>query len=256
MKPILPLTALLLYLSTAGCALLAPDISLQLLTPELPEWWRERSGGFHYRVEWIDPEGVSRELSCSPGARVGVVLPRLANTPVLLTPVYSTERGPRPLLPGAALYPQDLRGERALEASWIRGFEGRVLLELQRRGYAYFQVNHQRFTQELSQLCGDDPWAAELNRVVRALLEGSFRSSYLAPQEGAAGMRELPPGSYLRDNPLLPPVETVEIDGRSLLVLEEIYPGHHRFFYLHGGAELLLSNDGEHELGWKLFTGN
>jgi hypothetical protein len=184
-----------------------------------------------------------------------VELPRLANSPVLITPVYETGRGPRRLLPGAALYPQDLDGEAVLEGSWKRGFEGALFLELQERGYAYFLVNQPRLEEGLSTRCGEDPWAADLERVVRTLLEKSFRSSYLSPREGAAGMRELPAGSYLRENLLLPPVETREIDGRAVLVLEGVYPGNHRLFKAEGAEELLVSNDGEHEMEWTLFSG-
>ncbi len=262
LRTLLPLLAaqLLATQLLGGCALAGAGISLEVATPELPVWWRPRTERMRYELRWIDPVGSLRSADASPGERVRVELPRLANSPVLITPVYETGRGVRRLLPGAALFPQDLRDQGALQGSWLqgswhRGFEGALFLELQRRGYAYFQVNQPRLETGLSERCGEDPWSADLERVLRALLAGSFRSSYLSPRESAAGMRELPAGSYVRENVLLPPVETVEIDGRTFLVLEELYPGHHRFFHADGNGELLVSNDGEHEMEWTFFSG-
>lgn len=248
---LLPAAALPLFI--CGCVLLESDITATLKTPRLPAWWQERRALIEYEVEWIDPNGVARKEECSPGATVTVELPRLGNTPALVTPVYESAGGARRLLPAGALYPQDLRGDRVLEATWARGFEATLFLELQKRGYAYFQVNHHRLETALTERCGEDPWAAELDRVITALLEGSFRSSYLCGRERSTGMRELPAGGYLRENLLLPPVETVEIEGRPLLVLEGLYPGHHRFFHRESSMELLVVNDGEHQWQWELF---
>jgi hypothetical protein len=248
---LLPATAL--SLSISGCALIESDITAALKTPRLPAWWQERGRMIHYEVEWIDPKGVARKEECSPGAMVIVELPRLGNTPALVTPVYETVGGARRLLPAGALYPQDLWGDRVLEATWERGFEATLFFELQKREYAYFQVNHHRLETALTERCGEDPWAADLDRVIRALLEGSFRSSYLSGRETSTGMRELPAGGYLRENLLLPPVQTVEVEGRPRLVLEGLYPGHHSFFHRESSMELLVVNDGEHEWQWELF---
>jgi hypothetical protein len=242
----------LLLLLLSGCGLISTGKELPLITPPLPEHWRAFATRLRYRVSWIAADGRGHTVTCAPGETVPVELPRLANSAVLVTPVLQTSAGERPLRPGAALYPQDLIRHKRLIASWKRGFEGKLFLELQRRGYAYFQVNQPRLRGALEAECGADPWQADFNRVLTKILQGSFRSSYLRPREAQSGMEELPSGRYLRDNMLLEPVETIEIEGRSLLVLEGLYPGSHRLFRESGG-ELLVTNDGEHPLEWSFF---
>lgn len=234
------------------CAFLSTGKELSLRTPALPPAWDAQAPRIVYQVEWVAAEGGTRSVTCSPGATVTVEISRLANTALLITPILGTSAGERELLPGAALYPQDLADGSDLRGSWLRGFEGRLFMELQRRGFAYFQVNHERLEAALRVQCGSDPWQADFDRVLKKILEGSFRSSYLRPRPVETGMEELPPGRYLRANLLLEPVETMEIEGRPLLVLEGVYPGHHRLFR-EGGGELLVSSDGEHRLQWSYF---
>ena len=249
------LSPLLLFLASllSGCGLFSSERALSLRTPRLPASWEPEAASIRYAVTWIDASGVHRRLLCPPGATVTVELPRLPNTALIVTPYLQTSYGERSLRPGAALYPRDLAGKSTLLGSWRRGFQGRLFFELQRRGYAYFQLNQARLEEALTAECGEDAWQADFERVLRKLLEGSFRSSYLRAREGETGMKELPPGRYLRDNLLLEPVETMEIDGRSLLVLEGIYPGVHRFFHQASGGELVVTNDGEHRLDWRFF---
>jgi len=250
-----PALLLLLASSLASCSLLSSRVELSLETPSLPPSWRHLSARIHYVVTWADASGGIRETECDPGAEVFLAFPRLPNTAVLITPYLETSRGNRTLRPGAALYPQDLVGNDTLLGSWRRGFEGTLFLELQRRGYAYFQVNQPRLEAALMAQCGQDPWQADFHRVLARLLEGSFRSSYLGPRGGETGMEAVPPGRYLRDNLLLEPAETVRIEGRSILILEGVYPGIHRFFHEERGGELVVVNDGEHRLEWRLFEG-
>lgn len=243
--------------SSTGCSPLAPLFpsgkELTLETPELPAPWRPLSELFYYELAWQDPEFDERRVRCPPGEQLEVVLPRLANSPVVVTPILSTVRGERRFLPGGALYPQDLRGKRTLSGSWERGFEALLFRELQRRGFAYFQVNQRRLEAELKSRCGTDPWRGDFDLVLRRLLEGSFRSSYLSSRDSVGTMRELPRGTYLSENFLNPPTQTREIGGRTFLVLEELYLGNHRYFHAEGRVELLLSNDGEHEIQWENF---
>lgn len=249
-----PYRALLLCLIAllSGCSFFSSGKELSLRTPPLPSSWGPREGRITYEVRWIDASGTHRRLRCAPGATVALELPRLPNTAVLVAPYLRTPAGERSLRPGAALYPRDLDG-RVLQASWKRGFEGVLFLELQRRSYAYFQVNQTRLEVGLEAECGEDPWQADFELVLGKVLEERFRSSYLRPREVETGMKELPPGRYLRDNLLLEPIDTMEIEGRSLLVLKGIYPGVHRFFHQESGGELLVTNDGEHGLEWRFF---
>lgn len=243
---------LLLGCSLPG-AIYPGEVELAVATPELPEGWRPAQQLIHYELWWTGPDGEPRRTRALPGEQVAVALPRLANSAVTVTPVLATARGPRRLLPGGALYPADLRGGEVLAASWWRGFEAKLFLELAGRGFAYFQVNQPRLAEELRRRCGDDPWRAEYELVLRRLLEGRFRGSYLSSRDTVATMRELPPGVYLSENLLLPPVETREIGERRFLVLEKLYPGNHSYFHAAGAAELLISSDGEHEPEWVNF---
>lgn len=249
----LPALWLLLWLLLSGCALFSERRSLELILPQPPAEWAPFAGRLTYEVFWIAEGGRTTGVTVREGQLLKVDLLKLGGSAVTVTPLLSTDRGTRRLLPAGAIYPRDLIEEEGrIGALWWRGFEAVVFQELARRSFDYSAVNRQRFEEELRSRCSDNPWEADRRMVLERLLEGSFRASYLAPRQRETTMREVPPGRYLTENALEPVVETRLVEGRSNLVLE-VLPGSHRYFHEAGDVELLVTWDGQRPPQWAFF---
>ena len=191
-----------LTLASTACRnpVIPPEYALEF--PALPVPWQEMLGNAHWRLVWLNPQGIpqSRETD-------GKGIPAIATvvewaTPVLAFP-YWPGRGilPGEMRPAGAILPFDARGNR-LQLSWRGGAEAWFYRELaaarstaitsaaagkldsgtfNKRRPEYFDWPRFRVLMDSDSIPGairDDPWRADWSDIaVRTILSGFDRRS-------------------------------------------------------------------------------
>lgn len=202
-----------------GCALLAVSDEIELMLPQIPPEWLEAWGECGFLVVAGRGSGERTSVLVPPGTRSIVVrTDRESVTAVVAFPVW-TPGGP--LLPaGEHLRPAGAvigRGGRAESSAgppdggsrrlrFEEGFGAFALLCVSDRGLPLTFFNAERLLREIRERLPEDPWVADIERIVRSLCERSMRADYLKPAATHDVLLTIPDGRWLARSPFADPL--------------------------------------------------
>ena len=208
------------------------------LLPELPAHWEEFLGEPHWRLEWVDGDGLWLERDISPGeAAPGISLIQEWATPVLAWP-YWPGRGllPGMMRPAGAIFPWDAYG-RKLGVSWRGGVHALFWKELSqaerpsapataseaRRLPWYF--DWPRFAELLEsettpQAVRDDPWLADWKSIAGRTVQSGFDRRRIASRAFTELAVPGLGGRWIGSSPFAPPLDAPDGGPLRLKVSE------------------------------------
>jgi hypothetical protein len=130
MKRIYVLIIFILGLTLTNCGEPVIPGAFSVELPTLPVLWQELLGPCHWRLIWLNPEGIQESLETDGKGAIAITAVREWATPVLAFPFWP-DRGllPGELRPAGGILPFDTQGTR-LRLSWQAGPEAWFYREL------------------------------------------------------------------------------------------------------------------------------
>jgi hypothetical protein len=115
-------------LSSCDSGLILSRYALAL--PDLPPAWNVFAGPPHWKIEWIDPDGVPQMTEMRNDERIEISLPSAWASAVMAWPYWpELPVNPGFFKPAGALFPFDASGD-TLELSWKGGVDAMLYREL------------------------------------------------------------------------------------------------------------------------------
>jgi hypothetical protein len=116
------------FTACGGDPVIPPEYTVDL--PVLPAGWQELMGNAHWRLVWLNPQGVPQILETDGGGKIAITSVLEWAVPVLAFPFWPG-RGIRPgeMRPAGGLLPFDASGS-SLRLSWHGGVEAWFYREL------------------------------------------------------------------------------------------------------------------------------
>ncbi|WP_010257857.1 hypothetical protein [Treponema primitia] len=171
--------------------------------PSLPVPWQEMLGSPHWRLVWLNPQGIPQSLETAGGGKTAIAAASEWATPVLAFP-YWPGRGilPGEMRPAGGILPFDTSGSK-LQLSWQGGVEAwfyRELTEarntatgtidtttLNKRRPEYFDWPRFRTlmgSDAVPEAIRDDPWRADWHDIAIRTVQSGFDRRRITAQKG------------------------------------------------------------------------
>ncbi len=209
----LPLAAALL-----SCDLFPATVTVPVVVPRTPPAWEAAWGPAHFTLSWRFAGGSEAHAApVAAGERVHITLPRLPPVALRAQAVWVEGGGPA-LEPGdrlataGAVWPFDAtssgrrRCERSVSLSFACGPTAEVTWRLLEAGVDLRRFSADRLSAEIADRLPADPWALDIERVVRAIGDGAMRVTYVRPVATKEVSLTVPPGIWFRASPFAEPV--------------------------------------------------
>jgi hypothetical protein len=214
-----------LALGACDNPVIPPDYSVEF--PALPAVWQELLGPAHWRLTWINPQGVSQSLKTDGGGKISIEAVLEWATPVLAFP-YWPDRGilPGEIRPCGGIIPFDTAG-KALRLTWRGGVDAWFYRELSaarnagtaaKRRPEYFDWPRFRELMDstaIPEAVRDDPWLADWHDLAVLTVTSGFNRRRIKVQAGeellvtrdAAVDGPEPVGPFTGPSPFAKPVD-------------------------------------------------
>ena len=129
------------------------------------------------------------------------------------------------LKPAGAVINTNGDAKTSIQLKWEDGFLADLLLDLKQRGIQTDQLNISRLKNEIKEKCNGNPWSID-----RELLKEAIIYDALTVYKIKTGTHQniiiTAEGTWISDNPFYPILIS---NSEGDLILNEIYPGMHRF---------------------------
>jgi len=222
--------------------------------PQPPEAWVSILGEPHWRVEWLNPDGLMQSADIPPGSCMDIEIPVTWTNPVTAWPYWPKHY---PMIPGAfkpagALFPFDASGSR-LRLSWEAGPDTVFYWELVfanngnlSRSPANFDWPRFRelFKGTLGEDIREDPWLVDWRSTAERTISSGFKQTYLAAVKEPlvnVTIDEFPAnGPWYGASPFAKPLLLKDGEVPSFLVRPEI-----NVWVSNGGILRISENDGK-----------
>jgi hypothetical protein len=195
-------------LAVSGCALFGPEVSVRVVIPHLPEYWKRAFPDLWFLLVFRDGTGSIRTVRASVGAlELSIPCAKSGNSPVLAFPRASADGGPcedapGPFKPAGGLYPGSLGESRetpTLLLSWQDGPVAYLMSQLAERGLDTALVNAARLSGYLSK--AQDPWSLDLESIAQKLADGDFTAYDVRALPSCAVKVAPGPGHWFSESP-------------------------------------------------------
>ncbi|MBN2533521.1 MAG: hypothetical protein JXB88_11540 [Spirochaetales bacterium] len=171
------LFSLFILILSSGCDIYSPDSLITVTLPDIPPQW-ERFKEISFSLEYPDISGGKKEVLLPPGVLSYTIrIPKLRNLPVIAQPYGDSFS----LCPAGAIYPWHLEKDNSavLHLTWEQGFSSLILLDCFTKGFDITGFNALRFSNEVLERSGGDPWKLDYSFIAEKIVSGSFRVSYI-----------------------------------------------------------------------------
>jgi hypothetical protein len=157
--------------------------------PEPPQSWVSLLGRPHWRVEFLDQNGVKQSKDILPGQNAEIELPNTWTNPVIALPYWPEHNlVPSFFRPAGGLFPYDVSGKKLL-LSWEAGVEAVFYWELAlsnsenvKKIPANFDWPRFRELLKTDVLENFDPWLIDWSNVAENTISSNFDRRRLVPQ--------------------------------------------------------------------------
>ncbi|MBN2441073.1 MAG: hypothetical protein JXJ04_06995 [Spirochaetales bacterium] len=216
----------IIFIVCTGCSFYSPNEEVTILMPDIPVQWELRFRRLSFCILYCDAAGVKKsenlasgEISCT------IELPKLRNWPVIAIPFGDTF-----VLPSAGGFYSgevDEKGSHHLFLSWEHGFSASLLLDCSGQGLDITSFNIQRFSEEVLNRSGGDPWNLDYSYIAEKLIDGDFRVTSIKMLPGKDVSLFLGRGKWFFSSPFSP---LYEIDSEQAVCFDNVSFGFHRLF--------------------------
>jgi hypothetical protein len=221
MKNLFFLPVLIPVLVFSGCGRSLMDSEYVLKLPEPPPAWTELLGSPHWRIEWINPEGVKESRVTEGDTQIN--LPLTWASPVSAWPFWPGKGiAPGIFRPAGAIFPFDASGAD-LRLSWRAGVDAVVYWELDAAYEAQAgartpvprlsrNFNWPRFRELFEdpaffEKLHADPWTVDWkNAAIKIVLSG-FDKRRIVPEPRKEIPIPVPAGPWIGSSPFAPPLK-------------------------------------------------
>jgi len=184
--------ALILSLLFIRCGDLYPS-AYTVVPPSAPEAWVSALGEPHWRLEWLDKNGIKRTADLLPGESIKIEIPVTWANPVTAWPYWPEHNLPAGVFrPAGALFPFDAEGGR-LRLNWKAGVDTVFYWELaladdgQNAVKIPANFDWPRFRELLNdedtkEEVRKDPWLVDWRSVAEKTISSRFDRRRLVPE--------------------------------------------------------------------------
>ncbi len=146
------------------------------------------------------------------------------------------------LKPAGAVINTDSDAETTIQLKWEDGFLADLLLDLKSSEIETEQLNVARLKIEIKDKCMGNPWSLNRDLLKEAIIYNAF-SVYKIKKGTLQDIIVPAEGIWISDNPFYPPVLS---NSEGKLIINEIYPGLHRFQnpLTHEKLDILVKEEG------------
>lgn len=210
---------LLFFVSLLGsCGLFTDFRTITVSLPnEMPPWF-ENNGSQTGEVFYPGTSGFIESRTINWNSSFTIRIEKGNSVPVACYPSGL-------LKPAGAFLALDSENGQVLKLEWEKGFLSDLLLELMKKGVPVEHINIRRLSEEIESECIGDPWSIDREILKEAIIYNTL-SVYKIRQRDQTDIVLPLEGLWISDNPFYPPIVS---GSQGELILEEIYPGLHRF---------------------------
>jgi len=204
-----------LALQLFGCGDRFPsEYGLEMPTPPSP--WVSLLGDPHWRVEWLNPDGVKQTADFPPGAGIAVEIPATWANPVTAWPFWPSHNLiPGLFKPAGAIFPIDVDGGR-LRLSWEAGpytvYYWELALanegDMSRVPANFDWLRFRELFREgiLTEEVCEDPWLVDWRSVAEKTIASGFDRRRLVKAAAESVIIPVPAGTWYGASPFAKPL--------------------------------------------------
>jgi hypothetical protein len=212
-----------LFLSGCGADLTDSRYTLEL--PELPPAWTSLLGEPHWKIEWLNTEGVKTMMTVQGGQRPEINLPQTWASAVSALP-YWPDQGIEPgvFRPAGAIFPFDVC-EKVLALTWRGGVDATLYWEIAQAAADQaddaaaraavsrlpWNFNWPRFRElfndpTVNAAVHADPWLADWSSIAAKIVKSGFDKRRLVPEARSELRIPVALGPWIGTSPFAEPL--------------------------------------------------